>query len=298
MSESTPDFRSYYGRPVLKEPVWKWQIPFYLFFGGLAGATAGLTFTARRRGLHSLATWSNVVNLAAVAVSPPLLIADLGRPARFLNMLRVLKITSPMNLGTWIITASGIASASSLSAEVLGLRRVQTGAEGVAAALGPFLSTYTAVLVADTAVPVWHAARRELPFVFAGGSAASAGAATGIVTKSSEAGPARRLALGGAVLQLAATELMERRLGMLGEPYHAGEAGRYARWSKRLTAAGAVVTAVAGGRRAGRVAGGALLLAGSLADRWAVFKAGFESAGDPKYTIVPQRERLRSAADR
>jgi len=294
MSEPTPDFRSYYGRPVLKEPVWKWQIPFYLFFGGMAGATAGLTFTARRRGLHGLATRSNLINFAAVAVSPPLLIADLGRPARFLNMLRVLKVTSPMSLGTWIITASGMASASSLIAHMFQLRRVRTGAEGVAAALGPFLSTYTAVLVADTAVPVWHAARQELPFVFAGASAASAGAATGMVTPSSEAGPARRLAVGGAVLQLAATELMERRLGMLGEPYHSGEAGPYARWSKRLTAAGAVVTAVAGGRRAGRAAGGALLLAGSLADRWAVFKAGFESARDPKYTVVPQRERLRA----
>jgi formate-dependent nitrite reductase membrane component NrfD len=298
MTEPPPEFRSYYGRPVLKEPVWKWQIPLYLFFGGLAGATAGLTFSARRRGLHSLAIRSNLVNLAAVSVSPPLLIADLGRPARFLNMLRVLKVTSPMSVGTWIISTSGVASGASLAADVLELPRVRAAAEAVAAALGPFLSTYTAVLVADTAIPVWHEARRELPFVFAGGSAASAGAATGIVTPSSEAGPARRLAVGGALLQLAATELMERRLGPVGEPYHTGDAGRYASWGKRLTAAGAVLTGVGGGRRAGRVAGGALLLAGSLADRWAVFTAGFASARDPKYTIVPQRERLQAAMGR
>jgi hypothetical protein len=35
-----------------------------------------------------------------------------------------------------------------------------------------------------------------------------------------------------------------------------------------------------------------MLLAGSLCERWAVFRAGFQSAHDPKYTVGPQRERV------
>ena len=91
--------------------------------------------------------------------------------------------------------------------------------------LGPALSTYTAALLADTAVPVWHEARRELPFVFAAGAAMSAGSA---VALAGGGAPARRLALVGAAGELAATTAMERRLGELGEPYREGTAGRFA----------------------------------------------------------------------
>ena len=85
---------------------------------------------------------------------------------------------------------------------------------------------------------------------------------------------------------------MERRLGFVGEPYHEGEAGRFSRLAKALTASGAVVTALAGRRRAGAIVGGSLLLGGGLAERWAVYKAGFQSVRDPKYVVQPQRARL------
>jgi hypothetical protein len=287
---------SYYGRPILKEPTWTWEVPAYLFTGGLAGGAAALGAGARLAGNRELARRATLVNLAAISVSPALLVSDLGRPDRFLNMLRVFKPTSPMSVGTWVVSASGAASGAAGMCELLGvLPRVRAAATAAAALLAPFLSTYTAVLVADTAVPAWHEARRELPFVFAGSAAASAGAAVALASPARSAGPARRFALAGAVLELAATEVMERRLGLVGEPYHEGEAGRFSRLAKALTASGAAVTALAGRRRAGAIAGGALLLGGGIAERWAVYRAGFQSTRDPKYVVRPQRERIRAA---
>src|SRR5437868_6295440 len=190
--------RTYYDRPVLKKPVWKWYIPAYFFTGGLAGASSTMAFAARRRGNHRLARRAGLVSLAGIAVSPALLIVDLGRPGRFYNMLRVAKPTSPMSMGTWLITlfgpASGAAALSDATGLLPGLGRV---AEAVAAVLGPAVSTYTAVLTADTAIPAWHEAWRELPLIFAGGSAASAAAAAILVTPADDAGPARRLLAAG-----------------------------------------------------------------------------------------------------
>ena len=145
-----------------------------------------------------------------MAASPPLLISDLGRPERFHHMLRVLKPTSPMSVGSWILGASSTAIALATARSVLGWFPRLGRAAGATAVLGPALSTYTAVLVADTAIPAWHEARRELPFVFAAGSAMSAGSA---VALAGGGAPARRLALVGAAGELAATTAMERRLG-------------------------------------------------------------------------------------
>jgi hypothetical protein len=151
--------------------------------------------------------------------------------------------------------------------------------------------TYTAVLIANTAVPVWHA-RRTLPAVFAAGSAASAGAPGAVVVPVEWAGPARRIAVVGAVAEIALLQVMERRLGFLGEPYHHGQAGLFGRIRKGLQAAGAAVLAARGRcSRSAAVAGGALVLAGTAATRWSVFKAGSQSAADPRYTVAPQRER-------
>jgi formate-dependent nitrite reductase membrane component NrfD len=284
---------SYYGRPILKEPVWKPEIPFYFFTGGLAGASSVLSLGARAAGYEQLARRTLLVGAAADTVSPVLLTLDLGRPERFLNMLRVFKITSPMSVGSWILSASGTASGIAATCEVLGiLPRVKAVAEAAAAALGPALATYTAVLLSDTAVPVWHEARRELPFVFGASSAASAGAVALLVAPTGESEPARRLLLGGVAAEGAAMELMERRLGFVGEPYKQGTAGKLARAAKALTAVGAALAL--GGRRRRRTvaAGAALVLAGELCLRWSVFRAGFQSARDPRYTVEPQRRRL------
>ena len=102
--------RSYYGRPVLKEPVWTWEIPAYFFTGGIGGVSAGLGLAARIAGNEPLARTSTYVSAAADAVSPLLLVSDLGRPERFLNMLRVFKVTSPMSIGSWLLFVSAGAS--------------------------------------------------------------------------------------------------------------------------------------------------------------------------------------------
>src|SRR4051794_38566705 len=237
---------SYYGQPVIKEPIWTWEIPCYFFAGGMAGASAGIAYLGGLRGEDGLARRAWLTSLAAVSTSPLLLTMDLGKPLRFLNMLRVFKVTSPMSVGSWILTGSGAATAvSALHGSTGLLPRAARVARPAAALLGLPLSTYTAALAANTAVPVWHEARDTLPFVFASGAAASAGAAALMLAPLDEAGPVRRIALGGAVAELATTQLMERRLGELAEPYRSGTPGRLGRLAKALTAAGAA--AVAGG---------------------------------------------------
>jgi hypothetical protein len=297
---SEPAYRSYYGRPILKEPVWKSEVPWYFFSGGLAGASSSLALRARLAGNERLARNAELVALGAITASPLLLIKDLGRPQRFYNMLRVFKVTSPMNVGVWLLAVHGTAMGIVGASRLLGLfRPLRSAAGAVAGVSGLGLASYTGALVSDTAIPVWHEARRELPFVFAGSAGSTAGAAAAILTPPEDAGPARRLALLGAVVEVAARKVMERRLGpFLGEPYFEGESGRYATLAKRLTTAGAAVLALTGRRRAGAVAGGALLLAGGAFQRWAVFRAGFASARDPKYTVVPQRARLEDAGRR
>ena len=285
--------RSYYGRPILKEPTWSWEIPCYFFTGGLAGASAGLAFLADLAGNRRLARPARIVALAGAGVSPVLLISDLGRSGRFYNMLRVFKPTSPMSVGTWILSAFGPATAGATISDVLGIfPRFGRASGATAALLGPGLSTYTAVLVADTSVPVWHAARHELPLVFAASSAASAGATAMLLTPTEHAGPARRLLIGGAVVEVVASRAMKRRLGELAEPYENEKAGRYEKLATALTVSGAAITALLGHKHRQTAAlGGMLALGGAMAKRWAVFRAGFQSAADPRYTVILQRER-------
>lgn len=292
------EVRTYYDRPILKRPVWTWEIPWYFAVGGLAGTSATLSAVARRTGHPELARSARRLAALGTLASPPLLISDLGRPERFHHMLRVAKPTSPMSMGTWILTVFGPAAVGAAGLGELGrLPRLARAAEGVAAALGPAMATYTAVLFADTAIPVWHEARRELPFVFIGSAAASAAGLAAALTDPRAAGPARRLAVGAAALELAAGQVMERRLGPLGAPYHDGRPARFSRWAKGLTATGAVMTGLARRRRSAAVLGGVLLAAGSVCERWAVFTAGSASADDPRATSGPQRARVDALAE-
>jgi hypothetical protein len=159
------------------------------------------------------------------------------------------------------------------------------------------LSTNTGALISQTAVPVWHEARRELPSLFAAGAAASAGAAVTMIAPVRHAGPARRLTVVGSAAEIVACEAMEQRLGELGEPYGSGAAGAYSHAARGLTVAGSLLIAGAGRRRrAAAVAGGAMVLAGAVCERFAVFKAGFQSARDPRYTVEPQRLRVQGGA--
>jgi formate-dependent nitrite reductase membrane component NrfD len=287
---------SYYGKPIVKAPVWaERDIAGYLFAGGLAAGSsvmaAGAELTARPR----LARASKLCASAALGVSLAALVHDLGRPARFLNMLRVFKPTSPMNMGSWLLGVYGPLNVLASASEVVGVAPRGGRAATLGAALfGAGVSSYTAALIADTAVPAWHEGHRELPFMFAG-SAAAAGAGFGLLAAPlSENEPARRVAVAGAVVELACERLLERRLGTVARTLHEGSAGRRMRAATALTAAGALGAAALGrSSRPAAAASGAALLAGSAFTRFGVFAAGVASTRDPGYTVEPQRARMR-----
>ncbi|MFF9510929.1 NrfD/PsrC family molybdoenzyme membrane anchor subunit [Streptomyces sp. NPDC014724] len=286
------EFRSYYGRPVIKAPAWSAQdIAGYFFLGGLAGAGSVFAAGAHLTGRGTSATAMKVSSLAAIGLSTAALVHDLGRPGRFTHMLRVFKPTSPMNIGSWLLSAYGPAAGASALCAVAGrLPRAGAAATAAAALLGPAVATYTAVLAADTAVPAWHGAHRELPYLF-GASATAAAAGMALVVAPTRENAAARC---GAVLAAAGESLAqraaERRLGMVAETYHEGRAGTLLRSARLLTVAGAVGAAVLGNRRAMAVGAGLSLLAGSACTRFGIFAAGVASAEDPVYTVGPQRE--------
>ena len=359
-------FTSYYGMPIINQPTWEApDIAGYLFLGGLAGAGSVIAAGAQLTGRPMLARTMKCGGAAAAGLSLIALVHDLGRPARFLNMLRTIKPTSPMSIGSWLLGAwyapaavaaavsdlTGIAPAAGAAATAaaaagfslialvhdLGrparflnmLRTIKptspmsigswllgawyapaavaaaasdlTGiaplagaaATAAAAAAGPGVATYTAALIADTAVPAWHGGHRYLPFVFAA-SAVSAAAGLGLCgAPLAENEPVLRLGVLAGAAELVTEKVMERRMGLPGEAYEEGRAKHYGRAAQALTAAG-VLTAAAAGRRSrvAAAAAGAALLAGSALTRFAIFEAGLNSAKDPKYTVIPQRQRL------
>lgn len=302
-----PQFDSYYGRPVVKAPPWDERIAGYLFLGGLAGGSALLALGGQLTGRPALRRNARLTALTAASLGSLLLIADLGRPERFHHMLRVVKPTSPMSIGTWILAGFGTSSGVAAAAEVdrmtgerlpLGpLRSVLRALEppaGVGAGLlaGP-LASYTGVLLSDTAMPTWNAARDQLPIVFTSSASLASGGLAMITTPVDQARPARTLAVIGVAGELIATRAMEHDMDpVAAEPLHEGTAGILMRWSERLAIAGGFGTLLGGRRRWAAVASGAALTAASALTRFGVFYAGINSAHDPKYTVEPQRNRL------
>jgi formate-dependent nitrite reductase membrane component NrfD len=303
------EFTSYYGHNVVKPSPWELDIPAYLFSGGVAAGSSLLAAGGQLTGRDGLRRTGRLGALVALTFSMLALVHDLGRPMRFLNMLRTVKLTSPMSVGTWILSTYGPLAAVAALAELAGLLpagasqgrlrwafrllRVAEAPAGVIAALtAPPVAAYTAVLLADTATPSWHAAYRELPFVFCGSAAAASGGLGMIGSPLAENGPARRFALGGAVVELLMERRMEQSMGLTAEPLHHGTAGRLMTAAKAFTVVGAVGTLLAGRSRPVALLSGAALMAGSACTRFGVFEAGQVSAKDPKYTVVPQRERI------
>ena len=292
------DVRTYYDRPVLKKPVWRWYIPAYFFAGGLAGGSSLLAAGAMVTGDHRAATRARWVAFPAIGAGSVLLVADLGRPERFHHMLRVAKLSSPMSTGTWILAVYAPAVGAAAITDALGiLPGVRKVATWVAAATAPLVASYTAVLVADTAVPAWHDARHVLPAVFvSSASAAAGGTAVVAAALAGEDAPsaAVRLAIGGSLAEAVAATVMEHRL----EPavrtaYERGLPRRLSVAAKVLGLGGAAVIAAGGRRRRWScVLGGSMIAAGSACERFAVTEAGKASALDPRATVGPQRQRL------
>lgn len=294
---------SYYGRPIIKPPVWRWDIPAYFFTGGLAAGSSLVAAGADLTGLPALRRVTRLTSLGALVASTYFLVHDLGRPERFVNMLRMAKPTSPMSAGTWLLAAFGPAAGVAAASEVTQWlpRRLRTvrrllppagRAAGLAAAgLAPAVGTYTAVLISDTAVPSWHEAYPELPFVFAGSALATAAGVGLIGAPRAETAPARRLAAAGAAIELAAARRIER-MGLLSEPYRTGRAGRLLRFGRAATAVGVAGAVLGRSSRMVSAISGALLVIAGAATRFGIVAGGVASARDPRYTVEPQRERL------
>jgi len=295
---------TYYGLPVLQEPVWIWTVPAYLFVGGLAGAASALGAASLVAGgptLERLENRCRTLGLVGDVVGSGLLIADLGRPSRFLNMLRVFRPTSPMSMGSWILALSGAANGAGF---LFGSWRGLLGAAGrvgIAAGggLGAILAGYTGVLLANTAVPLWQAARRALPVLFVGSGMASAGA---VLELFPDSGASRRLTHWygsvGKVVALAAMVALERsapRAPRVTEPLRTGATGALWRAGLALTAAGLVASGLGNKSRKRERVAAVLTLAGALATRLAVFHAGKRSARDPRATFEGQRAGMGAA---
>lgn len=301
------EFTSYYGHAVVKPPPWDHKVAAYLFLGGVAGGSGVLAAGAQLTGRDLLRRNTRLSALAAASLGGVALVLDLGRPDRFYNMLRTFKITSPMSVGSWILSAFSGGIGVAAVAEVdrmtgarvpLGplrpiLHAVEAPAGLVGGLVGPPLAVYTAVLLSDTAVPTWNAVHRDLPFVFVSSASLAASGLAMITTPTTQAGPARTLATLGVAADLAATRYMEHRMDpVAAEPLHHGTPGRLLKWSERLAAIGGVGALFAGRSRPVAVASGLALLTASAFTRFGVFDAGIASAKDPRYTIEPQKRRL------
>jgi hypothetical protein len=302
-----PEFTSYYGRPVVKPAPWGDDVAAYLFLGGVAAGSALLGLGGQLTHRAALRRNARLSALTAVSLGAVALVKDLGRPERFLNMLRTFKVTSPMSVGSWILSAFSVGAAVPAVAEIdrmsgarlpLGpLRTVLQVAEGPAGFGAAFfagpLAAYTAVLLGDTATPTWNAAHEELPFVFVSSAALASSGLAMITTPVHEAGPARNLALLGVMGDVVAMRVMEHRMDpVAAEPLHQGKAGAMLKWSERLAVGGGLGTLLGGRNRAVAAASGLALLAASALTRFGVFEAGLSSARDPRYTIEPQKNRL------
>ena len=287
----------YFDRPILKEPVWIWAVPVYFYAGGAAGASAVLGAVARAadgRALGRLVRTCRWIAAAGTAAGAGLLIYDLGRPERFLNMLRVFRPSSAMNLGSWILVAAGSTSgASAVLSEIRPLRALGDTAGYAAGVVGLPLSGYTAVLLADTAVPLWQATRRSLPPLFVAAALSSTGSLLSFFPMSrQEESIVERLSLIGKGVELVAMSLVERdaaRVQEVARPLHEGSGSLLWWLAKGLTAAALAVPLLPRGGRALRVLSATMGTAGALALRFAVFHAGKASARDPRATVAQQR---------
>lgn len=272
----------YYGFPMLKGPVWTWEIPTYFFVGGAAGAAALIGAVARRTGAsEALVRDARWIAAAGAALSPPLLISDLGRPERFLNMLRVFKIQSPMSVGAWTLvafsTAAGVAAFADLAHRATGgklpVKVVADGSEILSAATGMVLSTYTGVLLGATAIPVWSRNARVLPLHF---GASGMGAAVSILELLGHRTRAlNRIGIGTALLETALAVYLETRDDPALAPLREGENANLGRAAALLSGPLPLALRLAGGRSpAARRIAALSTITGSLLTRIAWTRAG------------------------
>ncbi|MDP9223047.1 MAG: polysulfide reductase NrfD [Actinomycetota bacterium] len=288
---------TYYEQPVLKEPVWLWVVPAYFYVGGLGGACAVLGAAVQAshssRRLVNRCRWTTTV---AVVLSTGLLVYDLGRPERFLNMLRVFRRTSPMSVGSWVLAASGgTATGAALLSRNDGLLGSVGDLAGVGAgALGMPLAGYTAVLLSSSAIPAWQEARTTLPLLFVASAVNAAASLLDLMNlEDDEARIVQRFGAAGRAAELVSGALLEREVAHLDRTARAfkeGVAGSLWRGSEGLAVISLVVGMLPGRSRLKRAVTGLAGSAAAAAAKFAVFHAGKASARDPRATFEAQRQ--------
>ncbi len=284
--------------PIINPPVWTWEVPLYFWFGGIAAGSSFVALACDLAGDERSAAVARKVALGALGPSPVLLILDLGRPERFVNMLRIFKPRSPMSMGAWALTLFGNLAAAAVGADLLGRRREARALGAANAVVGGYLGSYTGVLLASTAVPVWARSRLFLGPIFVCTAAATGAAACrlALVADGLPVGHPTRRALGTVETGAMAAELTlsiinEKRLGELASGLEVGRPGKLFTFAKWAVRAGL-------GLRLARERGGpwvhhlasVLYLAAGLAFRYAWVGAGRHSARHDEVVAQMARE--------
>ncbi len=294
----------YYGIPLLKQPPWTWEIPLYFFVGGTAGAAAVIgaiaDYTGADRELVRHARW---IAAAGSILSPPLLISDLGRPERFLAMLRVFKPQSAMSMGVWTLMGFSTGAAATAFAQFISdrygpslpVRVLEQAGQAASLAFGLPFSNYTGVLIGATAIPVWNRSAGDLPLHFA---ASGLGAAAGILELMghNKSRALQALAMGAALFETWEGIRIEGRTLEEFEPLKHGASGNIIRAGGMLSGPIPTLLRMASlftnERRSIKLRRLAAMssIAGSLITRIAWIHAGHVSATDWKLPLRDRRD--------
>jgi len=285
--------------PFIHAPVWSGMVATYFWLGGMASGSAFVSLACDAAGDHRSAAIARKVAVAVVSPAPALLIADLGRPERFLNMTRIFKPRSPMNTGAWCLVAFSASGALAVGCDEIGRPKAARGLGALTALFGSYLGSYTGVLLACTAVPVWSGSRTILGPAFVATATATGAAATRLVLVASGLphGHPTRKALGtiettAMLTELSISALGERRLGDAARALRGDRPGLYFRSAKSLVSLGLSLRLLARrtGGREHELASVAYLAAGLLF-RFAWVSAGEPSARDDAVVAAMARER-------
>jgi formate-dependent nitrite reductase membrane component NrfD len=294
---------SYYGQPMLKPSVWSIDIPIYYFLGGTAGAALTLGAATQlacphcEHPLRKVAAICHWTGVAGSTMGAAFLIHDLGRPSRFVYMMRVFRPTSPMNMGTWIL--SGAAPTAIFTALFLnrgGLLGTMAEITGYLSGLfGAALAGYTGVLVCNSAIPIWQEARRWVPVMFIASSASAAASVIDVLSDDDRTRTLTRIfGTAGRLAEIAASKQVQRVASVIpkiGEPLHRGRTGFLWKLATGLTAVSLGLSLFGGRGRKRTVVAGVLGMGGSLCLRFAVHYASNDSAREPRASFEQQRSR-------
>jgi hypothetical protein len=274
--------------PMMKPPLWTWEVPLYFWFGGTAAGASFVALACDLAGDDRSARVARKIALGALLPSPPLLIMDLGRSERFYNMLRIFKPRSPMSMGSWCLSLFGALAGGSVGADLLGRKRTAKALGAANAVVGGYLGSYTGVLLAATAVPVWARSRLFLGPIFVSTATLTGASATRlalVATGMPEGHPTRealgRVESGAMAAELLLSQINEYRLGRLAHAFHEGPSGRWYRSATWLARSGMLMRLA---RRRGRPwtdhVSSACYMAAALCFRYAWVRSGPISATD------------------